>query len=142
MAIDRYVCMLHPHHYHKHASKKVCFSNVPAKRLILLFLSLFLYRFKIICFLKFYIYIYTKSTNYWIIDCVNNSINRSRDKNRWKKNERRWDRNDRDGKRIWYIDTILFLIWFTWFDSLSRQKRNFFITFHYFHYLLLFRESC
>ncbi|XP_031773565.1 trace amine-associated receptor 9 isoform X1 [Apis florea] len=22
MAIDRYVCMLHPHHYHKHASKK------------------------------------------------------------------------------------------------------------------------
>ena len=34
MAIDRYVCMLHPHHYHKHASKKVCFSNV---RLILLY---------------------------------------------------------------------------------------------------------
>ncbi|XP_076397721.1 green-sensitive opsin-3 isoform X5 [Megachile rotundata] len=24
MAIDRYVCMLHPHHYHKHASKKGC----------------------------------------------------------------------------------------------------------------------
>ena len=23
MAIDRYVCMLHPHHYHKHTSKKV-----------------------------------------------------------------------------------------------------------------------